>query len=325
MYTQYPITLVWDITYECNFSCKHCYINDGKKRKDLPDQRLLSLVLEFAKCGIFYLDIGGGEPLKRKDVLLKIIETASAAEIECTVATNGWYLNEKTCKELKAAGLRRILVSLDGSTQEIHDNFRNMPGAYNHAIKGITNCIEQGIETYTIATLTKANYHDISNIIHVCDTLGCHSIIIAKFVPFGSGGDNFDELSISIKDYKKKLYEIKKIKGNINISIKEDCGPTNEEITDNCHAGKFIGAVRPNGDVVPCAFFPLIIGNVAKSKFSGVWSKSAVINSLKTDDYLDKIEGCQDCNHLITCKGGCKGRAQTQTGSWLAKDPLCSH
>jgi len=325
MFSQYPITVVWDITYKCNFLCQHCYINDGKNRKDLSDERLMEILNELAGCGVFYIDIGGGEPLERKDILLKMIRTASLADIECTVATNGWYLDEKTCSELKNAGLRRILVSLDGSKPNIHDNFRSKVGAFTHATKAIKNCIKQGIETYSISTLTKVNYDDIISIIHLCEDMGCDGIIIAKFVPFGSGGKNFPELNIPVQDYKKKLTEIRGLKKKIKISIKEDCGPTNDRIEDMCHAGKFIGAIRPNGDVVPCAFFPLIIGNVANRSYTEVWSRSAVINSLKSEDYVVTVKGCQECEYLQKCKGGCKGRAQTENNNWKSKDPLCSH
>jgi AdoMet-dependent heme synthase len=323
-FSDYPITLVWDITYDCNFDCKHCYINDGIKRKDLPSERLFEITFELIKNGIFYLDIGGGEPLLRKKDLLKVIQIANSGNIECTVATNGWFLTKPVVKELKDSGLKRILVSLDGSNEKIHDKFRSKKDAFNKAIRGIKNCIEEGIETYTISTLTQKNYDDILNIIKLSEKLKCDGIIIAKFVPFGSGETNKEELMIDNEDYYQKLKQIKNLKNKINISIKEDCGPTSEKIEDMCHAGKFIGAIRPNGDIVPCAFFPLIIGNVSKHSFSEVWRNSKVINSLKTDNYLKEIKDCEDCLHLKKCKGGCKGRSQTYFGTWLYKDPCCS-
>jgi len=323
-FSDFPLTLVWDITYQCNFKCKHCYICDGKHREDLPSNRLHEIIYELADCGVFYIDIGGGEPLLRKNDLIKLIKTATLADIECTVATNGWYLDRTTVKELNNAGLKRMLVSIDGSKSQIHDEFRSKKGAFKKAIRGIKNCIKSGIETYIISTLTMVNFNDIHNIINLAQEIGCDGIIIAKFVPFGSGDTNKKELIINPKDYEKKLDEISKLKKSIKISIKEDCGPTQSKIQDMCHAGKFLGGIRPNGDVVPCAFFPLIIGNISEHSFKEIWSKSKIINSLKREDYLTKVKGCEECEFLNICKGGCKGRSQTYYGDWLNKDPLCN-
>ena len=122
-FSTYPITLVWDITYKCNFKCLHCYINDGKKRNELSSQKLENLIKEFANCGVFYIDIGGGEPIMRMNDLSNIIKIATIADIECTVATNGWYLSKENVIKLKNNGLKRILVSVDGSNEKIHDAF----------------------------------------------------------------------------------------------------------------------------------------------------------------------------------------------------------
>ena len=79
-FSTYPITLVWDITYKCNFKCLHCYINDGKKRNELSSQKLENLIKEFANCGVFYIDIGGGEPIMRMNDLSNIIKIATIAD-----------------------------------------------------------------------------------------------------------------------------------------------------------------------------------------------------------------------------------------------------
>ncbi len=72
--TEAPICLTWELTYACNLACTHCLSSSGKRRSDeLTLGEIQALVDEWAASGVFYVNIGGGEPMVRPD-FFEIIE-----------------------------------------------------------------------------------------------------------------------------------------------------------------------------------------------------------------------------------------------------------
>lgn len=115
------------VTQRCNLNCVYCGKEDcAKKGEELSPAEIKTIVSAFAKCGINKVRITGGEPLVRGDIC-EIVKQIRSINGISTVAltTNGVYLKEYA-KELKAAGLDSVNVSLDstdGST------YRHLTGA----------------------------------------------------------------------------------------------------------------------------------------------------------------------------------------------------
>ena len=63
-----PICLTWEITYACNLRCVHCLSSSGHRRPDeLSTAEAKRLIDEWAAMKVFYINVGGGEPMSRKD------------------------------------------------------------------------------------------------------------------------------------------------------------------------------------------------------------------------------------------------------------------
>ncbi|WP_292427573.1 GTP 3',8-cyclase MoaA [Methanoregula sp.] len=107
-----PVTnLRISLTSRCNLSCIYCHAEGEKNpESEMSADEIIAIMEIAAKFGIKSIKFTGGEPLIRLDIL-KIIRAVPKG-IECSITTNGILLAEMAA-DLKAAGLRRVNVSLD--------------------------------------------------------------------------------------------------------------------------------------------------------------------------------------------------------------------
>ena len=87
-----------------------------------------------------------------------------------------------------------------------------------------------------------------------------------------------------------------------------------------CGCGRFYCAIKANGDIEPCVFFPLKIGNILNDTFKNIWWHNPILEQLRDKNQLEG--NCRSCEHRYVC-GGCRARAYGYTGNYLAPDPGC--
>lgn len=346
-----PFLIVWDITYACNLKCKHCYASAGAAPED-------ELTTEEVKRGIDKLDkacvpiiaFSGGEPLIRRDIF-EITSYARDKGMYVAVATNATLISKSKAKEMKKAGIEFVQISLDGASAETHDNFRGIPGVFDKTIQGIKNCVEEGFFVNIATTATHYNYKEIPKIIDLCETLGVNWFMIYNFVPTGRG--TFIKDNDLTPDEREELLHVlwNKLKSGSKVNVlstapqfarvalQEEIGegkkivPThfaNPELSDRlvnlaefiggCGCGRFYCAIRANGDIEPCVFFPYKLGNIKDDDFEYLWKNNKVLNELRNKDILQG--NCGSCEYRYYC-GGCRARAYGYTGNYLAPDPGC--
>jgi MoaA/NifB/PqqE/SkfB family radical SAM enzyme len=84
-----PICLTWELTYACNLACTHCLSSSGRRDpKELTTEEALGLIDEIADMQVFYINIGGGEPMIRRD-FFPLIEHAVERRVGVKFSTNG--------------------------------------------------------------------------------------------------------------------------------------------------------------------------------------------------------------------------------------------
>lgn len=346
-----PFLVVWDITYACNLKCKHCYASAGKSLED-------ELITEEAKQAIDKLDrasvpiiaFSGGEPLVRKD-FFELAKYASDKGIYVAVATNATLISKEKAREMKEAGISFTQISLDGASAETHDSFRGIKGVYEKTIQGIKNCVDEGFFVNVATTATKYNYKEIPKIIDLCEELGVNWFMLYNFVPTGRG-EFIAENDLNPAEREKVLKELwEKLKngGKVNVlstapqfarvALESELGqnkkivPTHfanpalsdklvnlAEFIGGCGCGRLYCAIRPNGNIEPCVFFPLTVGNIKNDDFEDLWRNNTILNELRNKDILEG--NCGKCDYRYYC-GGCRARAYGYTGNYLAPDPGC--
>ena len=92
------------------------------------------------------------------------------------------------------------------------------------------------------------------------------------------------------------------------------------EFIGGCGAGRAYIALEPNGDIQPCVFMPVRIGNILKDDFKELWLNNRILNELRNRDLLKGY--CSECPYKHVC-GGCRARAYAYFNDYLAPDPGC--
>ena len=192
--------------YKCNNKCIFCCMDD--RRKTVKDKTTKEILLDIKKAregGSTYLELIGGEPTIRRDIL-KIVSYAKKQMFDTIMfATNGrMFSNKEFADKVIQAGVNSIVFSIHGSTGEIHDSLTQVPGSFDQLLKGIENvkkhkfCI---IGTNT--TITKKNYRDLPAIARLIDSL---DINISEFIfvdpTHGLPKHNFDALVPTYEEIK---------------------------------------------------------------------------------------------------------------------------
>jgi len=250
---------------------------------------------------------------------------------------------------MKESGIQLVQISLDGANAKTHDEFRGIPGAFDKTIKGIKNCVKEGFFVNISTTATNYNYRQIPEIIDLCERVGVNWFMVYNFIPVGRGENirQWDLTPNEREELLKMLWEKTKVsKISVlstapqfaRIALQKKFGneiivPTHfytlklkrrlanlSEFIGGCGAGRFYCAIRPQGNIEPCVFFPLTIGNIKTDDFEDIWNHNKIFTELRNKDLL-KLN-CGKCDYRYYC-GGCRARAYAYFGNWLAPDPGC--
>ncbi len=163
------------VTDRCNFRCNYCMPKEvfDKDYQYLPHKALLSfeeitrIAKVFAAQGVQKIRLTGGEPLLRKDLerlieQLAALRTPEGLPLDLTLTTNGSLLARKA-QSLKAAGLQRVTVSLDGLDDAVFRSMNDVDFPVADVLEGIEAARAAGLGPIKINMVVKrsTNAHEI--------------------------------------------------------------------------------------------------------------------------------------------------------------------
>ena len=156
----HPLWCAWQVTYRCNFRCRFChYWRDPLGLADEPPAaQYVRGARKLASYGTMLVSLAGGEPLLRTD-LPDIV--AGVAEYHFPfVTTNGWFVTRQVARDLMAAGVWGVSVSIDFATAERHDAARGMDGAWRHAWRAVELLSEARVHAWQRVNVMSVLLHD---------------------------------------------------------------------------------------------------------------------------------------------------------------------
>ena len=119
-----PICLTWEWTYACDLQCVHCLSSSGRRDpNELSTEQMKAVVDQLAEMQVFYVNIGGGEPMLRPD-FFEIVEYCVAKGVGVKFSTNGGRINAENAKRLASMDYVDIQISLDGADAITNDAVR---------------------------------------------------------------------------------------------------------------------------------------------------------------------------------------------------------
>lgn len=309
--------LFWECTLNCNFFCKHCGSSAG--RKNYPDflttkeiKKAFKEISEDYNPSEITIAVTGGEPLVRPD-LFEVMGYAHGLGFRWGMVTNGFLVTKETVVKAKEAGMESVVVSIDG-IGKVHDDFRQMKGAYKRAIRAVKLLKEADfLEHLQITTsIHQGNIQALEEMYNTFLSLGITSWRAMNVDPIGRAENN-NEILLNPEQLKKLLQFIKEKRKTSPIDITYDCaGFLGTEFEGevrgwyfDCQTGINVASILYNGDIFVCPNVPrrkeFIQGNVRNDRFSEIWNNKFTLFRKKD---RTKNDNCAKCSYWEECLGG---------------------
>jgi len=257
--------LQFQYDYNCNFRCQHCCITklrnkDNKRCFTITDVKELSRQAD--AMGLAHIVITGGEPLVFPD-FDAIVKAIDPQKFYITSDTNGWFLDIKRAKHLKAIGVDKIQLSLDSLSAKAHDAFRRKPGSHARALKAIDAALEAGLNIIiqTVVTKQRIRSQEFINFLEFLKAKGV-GVFVTYAKPVGEWEGRYDVLiNREDMDYLRKLEAQYEVFTHLTPSYGLNLG---------CIAVKRMVSITKYGDIMPCPYIHVSLGNFFKEPLKDI-------------------------------------------------------
>ena len=263
-----PVFVSMEPTTSCNLRCPQCPSGlreftrpTGMLTSDLFEKVILQLKKHLHSLTFYFQ----GEPYLNLD-FLKMVAFANKQNIYTITSTNGHYLTESNCKKTIESKLDKLIISVDGITQEVYQQYR-IGGNLEKVIEGTKEILKQknlrNSKTPHVVwqfVVFKPNQHQIAQVKKLGKTLGVDEVKIktAQIYDFENGHDLIPEL-IDYSRYKKNSsgrFEIKNKLLNQCWRMWQGC------------------VITWDGKIVPCCFdkdASYKLGDLQSETFETIW------------------------------------------------------
>jgi|TARA_B110000285_G_scaffold1841_1_gene1973 radical SAM protein with 4Fe4S-binding SPASM domain len=289
-----PFSLSIEPTTACNLGCPEC--PSGLKQFTRPTGRLdLTLhekMIAQLKRPVFYINYYfQGEPFLHPN-FLELIKEAKRNKIYTSTSTNAHFINEKMAGDIVESGLDRLIISIDGLTQETYENYR-IHGKLDKVIVGTKEMVQAKLRLNSSTPhlifqflAVKPNEHEIPQVFELGKEMGIDEVRIksAQLYEFENGNPLMPE-NEKYSRYRKQADGTYKMKYKLG---------------NHCWRMWSSSVLTWDGKVVPCCFdkdAKHVLGTVADNDFKTIWHhpqynafRNAVLRG------RNDIEICKNCS-----------------------------
>ena len=288
-----PYAFSLEPTTSCNLRCPECPSGLRSFTRNTGSIALdnFKTIIDQYKATALHLNLYfQGEPYLNKS-FLDLVKYASEQKIFTSTSTNAHYLTPENAEKTVLSGLDKLIISIDGTTQETYQNYR-VGGTLEKVISGTKNILaaKQKLNSkyplvYFQFLVVKPNEHQIDEILNLGKELGVDEVTLK---------------SAQIYDYKNGN-ELIPTKEKYSRYIKQQNGEykLKYELKNECWKMWHSNVVTWDGDVVPCCFdkdATYKMGNLATNSLNEIW-KSNKYQQFRKQLWKDResIDICQNC------------------------------
>ena len=352
-----PFTIAWEVTRACAFACVHCRADAQHTRdpRELTTEEGHHLLNRFKQFGSPIVVFTGGDPMMRRD-LFELIHVATELGLRASLTPTATALpTPERLNKAMEAGVRRIALSLDAPSPEVHDAFRQVPGSWERTMKILRNAHSVGLSAQINTTVTKFNVHLLPDMVRFVEEVGAVQWSVFFLVPTGRGQiqhmispeehervfhwlfdlsqrGTFDIKATAAPMYRRVAIERKRqlpppdgrgVGGETEISFQgagfQYADGLNRPVK-GVNDGRGFLFISHIGEIMPSGFLPVSAGNVRELDVVETYRHHPLFRDLRDPD---KLKGrCGRCKYKVVC-GGQRGRAYALTDNYLESDPAC--
>ena len=358
-YKQTPFLIIWETTQACDLVCRHCRASAQPEphRNELSTQEGESLLRQAAAMGTPIFILSGGDPLKRPDLYHLVRFGADLGLRMATIPAATDRLTEDVVRRLKESGLSQMAVSLDFPTEEKHDAFRGVPGAWAKTMQAIEWAHRHDLPLQINTTLCAESAEHLDEMVSLVKSLGIVFWEVFFLVPMGRGeslggltAGQCEKIFAVLYDVQKSSKFLVKVteaphyrryvaqreadeaglprrrfEGHSlpdQLLRTEGPGHTIGLAAQGVNSGNGFLFVSHTGEVFPSGFLPIPAGHLRRQDLASIYRGSPILRQLRDPDEFKGI--CGYCEYRTIC-GGSRSRAYAMTGDYLASDPWCAY
>ncbi len=290
-----PMAISIEPTTACNLGCPEC--PSGLKQFTRPTGNLQMQVFEtlldqISKHLIYITFYFQGEPFINPR-LSEMIKKAANKNIYTATSTNAHFLTSQKAKEVVESGLSRLIISIDGTTQEVYEAYRKQ-GSLEKVLEGTKNILHWKKELKSATPhvifqylVVKPNEHQLDEVIELANSLGVNEVKFKTAQVY-----NYEHGNPLIPDNPK--YSRYKLQSDGTYVIKN-------KLVNQCWRMWHSCVVTFNGSVVPCCFDKDAshkLGEMSSLPFREIWGgqqyNSFRQSILKSRSEIDICKNCSE-------------------------------
>ena len=289
-----PLAIALEPTTACNLGCPEC--PSGLRHFTRPTGNLkedfYKKVIDQVHRHTFYLTFYfQGEPFINPN-FLEMVNYASQKKIYTATSTNAHFLNDENAKKTVESGLDRLIISIDGTTQETYESYRK-GGSLQKVIEGTKNILKWKKELnsktpYVIFQflVVRPNEHQIEEVHALAKKLGVNQVKLKTAQVYDY--ENGNPLIPSIDKYSRYR------------KLDDGTYAIKNSLNNNCWKLWHSCVITWDGKVIPCCFDKDAnhrLGELSETNFKAIWQGEAY---QKFREQLfqgrDQIEICKNCS-----------------------------
>jgi MoaA/NifB/PqqE/SkfB family radical SAM enzyme len=213
-----------ELTDRCDLACAHCFRHvvppNSPGARDLDPLILRKIVAQAPELGIGIISFTGGEPMLHPR-FLELVDIVVDGGMKYHFLSNGLGLPDLIPRlierEQRRAQLRRVCVSLEGSTEATHDRIRGR-GTFRRTLAGIAVLRAMNIPFILLASVNRVNVHEIESIGLFAHHLGAQQLYFTHFMPNGRHKAS-EDLDLSIAQRHEAEAVIRRLAGALRLPI----------------------------------------------------------------------------------------------------------
>lgn len=288
-----PVSISFEPTTSCNLRCPECPsgLRSFTRPTGMLNQSLFQQTIDQLAPTLSYLTFYfQGEPYLNPS-FLDMASYASRKGIYTATSTNGHYLRDESARQTVESGLDRLIISIDGTTQDTYQSYR-IGGTLDKVLEGTRNIIhwKKRLRSKTPHVVfqflvVKPNEHQIDDVYRMANELGVDQVVLktAQIYDYKNGSELIPTQERYSRYHKNSdgTYSIK------------------NELMNHCWKMWHSCVITWDGKVVPCCFDKdahYVMGDLSKNSFKEIWNgkeyetfRASILRS------RDEIEMCRNC------------------------------
>lgn len=324
-----PLALIAELTHVCPLHCVYCSnpLELNRRANELPTEDWVRVFREAAEHGALQLDLTGGEPLIRSD-LVELIRAARASGLYVNLITSGMPLDEARLDALLAVGLDHIQLSFQSAHEESANEFS---GTKAHALKlRVLEWLKRRRIAVTLNfVIHRRNIDQVPEMLAIAESSSANRIEFANVQYYGWAFENRENLLPTREQLDRSLAFLKgaqeRLRGKMHIeSVVPDYYAKYPKACMGGWGRKLI-LIAPNGDALPCHAARIIpelrFDNVGERGVIDIWQNSEAFRKFRGEEWMS--EPCKRCDRRALDFGGCRCQALLLTHDPVQADPVC--